>query len=199
MSFHRGGNYAVNFGLDSDNVLRIGGWSAAANIWQLDMGGVNTVASSFRAPIFYDSQDTGVYMDSSGSNFNSTRVTTLGVNTPAGSTGEIRATNNITAYYSDERLKTRLGKIDNALEKVLSLNGFFYEANEVAQALGYDRVREVGISAQEVQKVLPEVVVAAPIDDRYLTVRYEKLIPLLIEAIKDQQNQIIELKRDVQK
>lgn len=63
MSFHRGGNYAVNFGLDSDNVMRIGGWSAAADRWVLDMSGNNTVAGSFRAPIFYDSNDTNYYGD----------------------------------------------------------------------------------------------------------------------------------------
>lgn len=110
----------------------------------------------------------------------------LGVGTAAsGTTGEIRATNNVTAYYSDDRLKTKLGAIENALNKVCSLSGFYYEANEVAQSLGYDPVKEVGVSAQEVQAVLPEVVVPAPIDDKYLTVRYEKMIPLLIEAIKE--------------
>jgi type II secretory pathway pseudopilin PulG len=45
MSFHRNGAYAVNFGLDPDNVLRIGGWSAAANLWQLDMSGHETLAN----------------------------------------------------------------------------------------------------------------------------------------------------------
>lgn len=63
MSFHKGGYYAVNMGLDADNVLRIGGWSASANRWELDMSGNNWVASSFRAPIFYDSNDTGGYLD----------------------------------------------------------------------------------------------------------------------------------------
>jgi|688.fasta_scaffold00633_58 hypothetical protein len=63
MSFHRGGYYAVNFGLDRDNVMRIGGWSASANRWELDMSGNNTVAGSFRAPIFYDSADTTYYLD----------------------------------------------------------------------------------------------------------------------------------------
>jgi hypothetical protein len=48
MSFHRGGAYAVNMGLDPDNVLRIGGWSAGANRWQLDMSGNNYVAGSYR-------------------------------------------------------------------------------------------------------------------------------------------------------
>jgi len=63
MSFHRGGNYAVNFGLDADNIMRIGGWSAGADRWVLDMSGNNTVAGSFRAPIFYDSANTNFYGD----------------------------------------------------------------------------------------------------------------------------------------
>jgi hypothetical protein len=110
----------------------------------------------------------------------------FGVGTAAsGTSGEIRATNNVTSFYSDERLKTKLGNIDNALAKLETLNGFYYEANEVAQALGYEVKKEVGVSAQEVQAIMPEVVAPAPIDDKYLTVRYERLVPLLIEAIKE--------------
>ena len=110
----------------------------------------------------------------------------FGVGTGAtGTSGEIVATNNITAYYSDERLKTKLGGIEGALAKVQALSGFYYHANETAQALGYDVKREVGVSAQEVQAVMPEVVAPAPIDNKYLTVRYEKLVPLLIEAVKE--------------
>ena len=117
----------------------------------------------------------------------------LNANTTA-CAGAITATGNITAYYSDDRLKTRLGNIPNALEKVLSLNGFYYEANETAQALGYAVSKEAGVSAQEVQAVLPEIVVPAPIDDKYLTVHYERLIPLLIEAIKELKMEIDILK-----
>ena len=112
----------------------------------------------------------------------------------SGTTGQILATNGITAYYSDERLKTKIGNIENALEKVATLNGFYYEANEIAQALGYEVKKEVGVSAQEVQRILPEVVVPAPIDNQYLTVHYEKLVPLLIEAIKELKAEIDELK-----
>jgi len=120
----------------------------------------------------------------------------FGVGTSAsGTTGEIRATNNITAYFSDERLKTKLGNIENALDKVMSLNGFYHEANETAQALGYQVVREVGVSAQEVNAVLPEVVAPAPIDPQYMTVRYERLVPLLIEAIKELKSEIDSLKK----
>ena len=120
----------------------------------------------------------------------------FGVGTAAsGTTGEIRATNNITAYYSDDRLKTKLGNIESALDKVLSLNGFYHQANETAQALGYEVVREVGVSAQEVNAVLPEVVAPAPIDPQYMTVRYERLVPLLIEAIKELKSEIDGLKK----
>jgi hypothetical protein len=117
---------------------------------------------------------------------NTGAFSSLGVGTAAsGTTGEIRATNNITAYYSDDRLKTRLGNIENALDKVTTLDAFYYEANEVAQGLGYEPVREVGISAQQIQAVMPEVVAPAPIDEKYLTIRYERLVPLLIAAIKE--------------
>jgi hypothetical protein len=128
---------------------------------------------------------------SQNSQFNS-----VGVGTAASATaGEIRATNAITSYYSDDRLKTRTGNIENALEKVLSLDGFHYHANETAVALGYDASKqEVGLSAQQVQAVLPEVIAPAPIDPQYMTMHYERLVPLLVEAIKEQQKQIEELK-----
>jgi hypothetical protein len=115
-----------------------------------------------------------------------TQLSSLGVGTAAsGTAGEIRATGTITAGFSDDRLKTKLGNIEDALSKVRALSGFYYVANETAQALGYEAVREVGVSAQEVQAVQPETVVTAPIDEQYLTVRYERLVPLLIEAIKE--------------
>jgi len=127
------------------------------------------------------------------------QVNSLGVGTAAsGTAGEIRATTQITSYYSDDRLKTRTGNIENALDKVLSLDGFHYHANETAVALGYDSSKqEVGLSAQQVQAILPEVVVPAPIDANYLTLHYERLVPLLVEAIKEQQKQIEELKAKV--
>ena len=125
------------------------------------------------------------------------RARSLGVNTTAsGTAGEIRATNNITAFFSDDRLKINLGNINNALEKINTLSGFYFEPNKTAQDLGYEIKRDIGVSAQKVQSILPEAVVPAPIDEKYLTVRYEKLIPLLIEGIKEQQKQIEQL-RDI--
>jgi hypothetical protein len=128
-----------------------------------------------------------------------TQALSLGVGTtPGGTAGEIRATNNITAYYSDDRLKTRLGVVENALDKVSTLDAFYYEANELAQSLGYKPVREVGISAQQVEEIMPEVVAPAPIDDRFLTVRYERLVPLLIEAIKELNTSVKTLQTEIE-
>ena len=132
-------------------------------------------------------------------NLQSTSATTqfasLGIGTPAsGTIGEIRATNNITAGYSDDKLKNKLGNITNALEKLLTLNGFYFEPNATAIGLGYTPSKQVGVSAQEVQAVLPEVVVSAPIDSNYLTVQYDKIIPLLIEAIKELSEEVERLK-----
>jgi hypothetical protein len=127
------------------------------------------------------------------------QVLRLGVNTDPNAAnwvdGEIRATNNITAYFSDDRLKTRLGKIENALQKVRNLTGFYYEPNELAKSLGYIVKREVGLSAQDMQKEMPEIVTTAPIDNQYLTIWYERTAPLLVEAIKELANEIDEIKK----
>ena len=122
---------------------------------------------------------------------------------------QILATSDITAYYSDERLKEKRGNITNALDKVKSLNAFYYVNNELAKSYGYNEDKlQIGLSAQQVKSVMPEVVKRAPFDmavnedgteysktgEEYLTMDYGKLTPLLIEAIKEQQSQIEELK-----
>ena len=137
---------------------------------------------------------------SSNVQFNSLGVGTAG----SAVAGEIRATNEITAYYSDRRLKENVKVIDNAVTKVLSLNGITYTPNELAESFGYDRnVKLVGLFADEVEAILPEATRPAPFDqdengnsksgENYKTIQYEKLVPLLIEAIKEQQQQIAQL------
>jgi hypothetical protein len=120
-------------------------------------------------------------------------------------TGYMRATAQVISYYSDERLKDFDGKIDSALDKVMQLNGYYYTGNEVAKSLGFDDTeRQVGVSAQEVEAIMPEVVCDAPInnsddapeDADYKTVQYEKLVPLLIEAIKELKQEINILRGD---
>jgi hypothetical protein len=122
----------------------------------------------------------------------------------------LRTTGNVTAYYSDMRLKTRTANIDNALQKVNSLSGFKYVENDLAKELGYSNDKQqVGLSAQQIQEVLPEAVSLAPIDyatdehtgevisksgENYLTVDYSKLVPLLVEAIKELTQEVESLK-----
>jgi hypothetical protein len=139
------------------------------------------------------------------------QVLSLGIGTAAsGTTGEIRATNEITAYYSDRRLKENVKPIDNAVEKVLSLNGIIYTPNDLARSFGYTSDKTiVGLFADEVDAVLPEAVRPAPFDqdedgnsksgENYQTIQYEKIVPLLVEAIKEQQKQIAQLSEMVNK
>ena len=125
----------------------------------------------------------------------------------------IYALGDVTAYYSDMRLKTVVGSIDNAIEAVKAIDTFKYRHNETAQQHGFedDKVH-VGVSAQSVEAVLPEVVEHAPFDiesvdgentsktgEWYKTVKYDKMVPLLIEAIKEQQIMIDELKQEINK
>jgi hypothetical protein len=110
--------------------------------------------------------------------------------------GQVVATGEVTAFFSDEKLKNFHGNIPLALSKVMRLGGYYFTENEVAKSLGYNNDKmQVGLSAQEVQSVLPEVVTEAPISDEYLTVKYEKLIPLLIEAIKELASEVETLKQ----
>ena len=116
------------------------------------------------------------------------------------STKELRVVGDITAFASDERLKTNIKSLENALDKVLSLSGFTYNFNEVGQSLGFGtETLHVGVSAQQVQAVLPEAVVPAPASDEYLTVKYEKLVPLLIEAIKELSQKVSDLENKLNK
>ena len=96
----------------------------------------------------------------------------------------------VVAYSSsDERLKDNKKNIENALEKVESLNGIEFDWNDKQDIYtGHD----IGVIAQEVEKIAPEVV--ADREDGYKAVKYEKLVPLLIEAIKELSNEIKELK-----
>ena len=139
MSFHKGGHYAVNFGLDADNVMRIGGWSAGANRLQLDMSGNLTMA------------------------------------------GDVTA-------YSDRRVKENIITVDNALNKVLSLRGVYYNRID-----SEDKKTKLGVIAQEILEVIPEVV--GQDNDGMYNVSYGNLAGLFIEAIKEQQTQIEELKQ----
>ena len=104
----------------------------------------------------------------------------------------------VVAFASDDRLKTNRLNIVNALDKVKSLNGFTFNFNETGASLGFDtKVSHAGVSAQDVQKILPEIIKPAPSNNEFLTVQYEKLTPLLIEAIKELSAKVDALEKQI--
>ena len=127
----------------------------------------------------------------------------LGVGTAAsGTTGEIRATDDVTAYYSsDASLKENVTNIENAIEKVQQMRGVEFDwTDEYLDAKGgeddyFVRKHDVGVIAQEVEQVLPEVV--ATRENGIKAVKYDRITSLLIEAIKEQQSQIEMLKSEI--
>lgn len=195
-----GNNYTNAVGTAGNNYTVF--VAGSANNWSNTK--VSSVAAS--APL---SSSGGVSPTISINTGGSMQIGSLGVGTGAsGTTGEIRATNNITAYYSDGRLKTIISTIPLPIEKIRQLSGIIYTNNDVAASFGYaDKSEQVGVIAQEVEKVLPQIVKLAPFDSEYVdgqevsksgenykTVQYEKLIPLLIEAIKELSNEVEILK-----
>ena len=124
--------------------------------------------------------------------------------------GAITATGDITAYSSDKRLKKNVKIISNPLDKLNVLSGFTYDWSlDKCSEAGFKPKdeKQIGVFAQDVQSVIPQAVKPAPFDtdneglsisgDNYLTVQYEKIVPLLIESIKEQQKQIEELRNEV--
>jgi hypothetical protein len=111
--------------------------------------------------------------------------------------GTIYGAGDIIAYYSDGRLKENLIPLTGALSKISTLNGYTYHTNALGKELmnDSDNSSKVGLIAQELQAILPEAVKLAPFDrdengnsksgENYLTIQYEKVVPLLVEAIKE--------------
>jgi len=140
MSFHRPSGYAINMGLDNDNIFRIGGWSDGLNTFRMTLDTVGNAV--FR--------------------------------------------NNVTAY-SDARLKTNVETITNALDTVSKMRGVTYERIDSG-------TKGVGVIAQEMKEVLPEVVMDASSDDEFMSVSYGNIVGVLIEAIKELKAEIEVLK-----
>jgi len=266
--------YVLRGGNDTETWTTVGSgsWPLEINLTNnnAQFGGIVTAITDMRSPIFYDSNNTAYYTNPASTSVLSSLALGGATSTPQGAlwiSGEIwisgngnrvafttdgstdstpnasvrgstndlivqnwsgsvsqdnfyvfgasrdaAAAGNITAYYSDERLKTKTGLIDNALDKVLSLEGFTYIENELARSVGYNNQKQqVGLSAQKVKAVLPEAVALAPFDydpqddgtiisksgEDYLTVDYSRLVPLLIEAIKEQQAHINRLEQKI--
>ena len=122
--------------------------------------------------------------------------------------GNVTATGNVLSYYSDMRLKEVVSEIDNPMEKIMNINTFKYTPNQLALSMGVQNNNiEVGVSAQDVNEVLPEIISLAPCDrdilesgeiisksgENYMTVSYPRMVPLLIECIKELNKEIDKL------
>jgi hypothetical protein len=118
------------------------------------------------------------------------------VTTPT-TAGLIRAENDVIAFASsDERLKENRVLLIDALDKVNQLNGYEFDWIPMV-GIHENEGHDVGVIAQEVEKVMPEIVTTR--DNGYKAVKYEKIVPLLIEAIKELSNEVKELKSQIGK
>lgn len=126
--------------------------------------------------------------------------------------GNILASGTIISSFSDIRLKDIIEPLKNPLEIIQNLNGFKYKTNDLAKKYGFDDKIEIGLNAQEVFKYIPEIVSIAPFDsykdnneiksksgENYLSLQYERLIPYLIEAIKELKKENDEIKKMLMK
>jgi hypothetical protein len=125
-------------------------------------------------------------------------------------TGAVKASGDVIAYSSDERLKENVKPIENALNKLMQIKGVTFDWKNDIDELGFEprnRKNDVGVIAQDVEKVLPQLVAPAPFDKDldedgnrisksgkdYVTVQYDRLNALLIEAVKELSNKVEEL------
>ena len=107
------------------------------------------------------------------------------------SNNQAQFNNDVIAYYSsDKRLKENVKNIESPLEKLNKINGVEFDWIKKEGVHG-NKGHDIGVIAQEIEEVLPEVVTTR--DNGYKAVKYEKIVPLLIEAIKEQQEQINKL------
>jgi hypothetical protein len=142
----------------------------------------------------------GTVVVSNTTDGNDVQLDSLGLDTAAsGTAGELRAANDVTAFYSsDIALKENIVKIPSPMEMVKKINGYFFDWKDsfIKSKGGEDgyfvRKKDVGILAQDVEKVLPEVV--ATRQDGIKAVKYDRLVSLLIECVKDLQGQVDKLK-----
>ena len=134
------------------------------------------------------------YKASGGGTFGSGTQNSLVI---ADTTGKAEFINDVVAFASsDKRLKENIKPLDNALDKINKINGVEFDwidgKDEYGNSVHGNEGHDVGVIAQEIEEVLPEVVTTR--DNGYKAVKYEKIVPLLIEAIKEQSKQINELK-----
>jgi len=112
------------------------------------------------------------------------------------SSGDVIAEGDVVAYYtSDIRLKDNIEVIKGSLDKIDGIRGVEFDWNEKSPGWAQERGHDIGVIAQEVQKVVPEIVVERK--NGYLGVDYKRIIPLLIESVKELKQEVDDLKKKV--
>ena len=118
----------------------------------------------------------------------------LAVNKSTHFTGNVQATGDVVAYASsDERLKDNIKPIENPIEKINQISGNSFVWNEEKQNIY--KGKDYGVVAQEIEKILPELVNER--EDGYKAVKYDKLISLLIEGVKELSKEVNDLKNKI--
>ena len=168
-----------------------------------DMPNINSVSGTGLTINSSSSTFYGTFNAQGISNFNNTTASTspttgsVRIDGGLGVVGDIHAGADVTAFSSsDQRLKTNLQPIENSLDKVKSITGYTFNWNELAENKPQDQ-REAGVLAQDVEEVLPEVTTTR--DDGYKAVRYEKMVPMLIEAIKELSDKVDEQQQEIER
>ena len=125
--------------------------------------------------------------------------------------GDMYAAGNVVAYSSDERLKENITTIPNALDMLKELRGVYFDWRDFVDDLGFNPIdrHDIGVIAQEVEKVIPQAIKPAPFDalgdggsisgQHYKTVQLEKIIPVLIQSVKEQQEIIEKQNEEINK
>ena len=191
-------NPGIGLGTNANNQLKVAPGGVTGQVLIVNRGPSNTVDEMV--------VDTGL-------SFFSSTLETNGTDT-------LSVAGDIIAFASDKRLKENIVEISDPIEKIKQLRGVTYDWKDSTLDLGFATARqhnEIGLIAQELEKVIPQAVTRAPFDninnpklyvsgsridgeiDPYKTIKMDKVVPLLIEGIKDQQKQIDELKEMIVK
>ena len=112
------------------------------------------------------------------------------------SSGDIVAEGDVVAYNSsDVRLKDNIEVIKGSLDKIDGIRGVEFDWNDKSPGWAQERGHDIGVIAQEVQKIIPEIVVERK--NGYLGVDYKRIVPLLIESVKELRQEVNDLKKKV--
>jgi hypothetical protein len=212
MSFHKSGYYAINLGLDGDNLIRWGGWSSR---WQRYYLNDDTLGTPYVLRSNFDNYGGGgVWVSDDGDlcdlndGYLALRAS-YGLRIHSGNRGGgpninlrydgvIIASNNIIAYGSpsDRRLKDNVKPLENSLEKVMKMRGVEFDWREGTDEYETTNLRhDIGFIAQEVEDIVPDLVRAG--EDGYLAIRDRGIPALLLEAIKELKNELDETKKEL--